>query len=65
VIDQELVSVAMAAALCGVSVKSIERAIRTGAIHPIKMGKRTLIPASELSRVTRYGVPAMPQEIMK
>jgi excisionase family DNA binding protein len=56
--SQKLNGIAETAKEWGVSKDTVRRQIKIGAIHAVKVGRRTLIPQSEIDRVCTHGTTA-------
>lgn len=52
-----LKSVQQAADTWGVSVYTVRRLAATGAVHTVTVGRRRLVPESEILRIATTGVP--------
>lgn len=56
---KSLLSVREAAAALSVSPSSLRCWIRLGHIKPTRLGKRVLLPAGEVERIAREGLPTL------
>jgi len=54
-----LLSVPEAAAALSVSASAIRGWIRLGHVKPTRLGKRVLLPAAEVARIVREGLPTL------
>jgi excisionase family DNA binding protein len=61
-----LSSIEQAAKQLGISVSTLRRDVRLQRIRAVRYGRRVLIPASELDRISQEGLPitaAHPEEV--
>jgi excisionase family DNA binding protein len=56
-----LKSIREAASTWGVSVHTARRLAATGAVHSVTVGRRRLIPETEIVRIATTGVPSPPK----
>jgi excisionase family DNA binding protein len=52
-----LKSIRQAADTLGVSVYTLRRLAATGAVHTVRVGRRRLVPESEILRIVAAGAP--------
>lgn len=57
-----LYSLGAAASWLGVSVWTLRVHARRGSLNTIRVGRRVLVPAAELRRVVKAGLPSLRQE---